>query len=149
MGNWRQMPLSLPNFLDVREQCQSCAGMSAWATGWLNLSGGTEPEKVQYAVASVNLFSVLGVRPTLGRDFLPEEDKLGGIRAVIISHGLWQRRFNANQQLMGQSIVLDGQSYEVCGVLPASFRFVSFPKETEVWLPFGLDPLALMKPCAE
>ena len=81
MGNWRQMPLSLPNFLDVREQCQSCAGMSAWATGWLNLSGGTEPEKVQYAVASVNLFSVLGVRPMLGRDFLPEEDKPGGIPA--------------------------------------------------------------------
>jgi putative ABC transport system permease protein len=139
-GNWPQLPLSLPNFLDSREQCQSAA-MSAWANGWFNLSGGGEPEKVQYAVVSANLFSVLGVQPMLGRDFGPEEDKPVGARAIIISHGLWQRRLSANPNLIGQTVTLDGKTFEVCGVLPAGFRFLSFPKETEVWLPFGLDPL--------
>src|SRR6266516_2796207 len=67
-GNWPQLPLSLPNFLDAREQCQG-ATLSAWANGWFNLSGDGEPEKVQYAVVSANLFSVLGVPPMLGRDF--------------------------------------------------------------------------------
>jgi len=140
--NYPQMPLSLPNFLDVREQCHSCAEMSAWSWhGSFNLSGGAEPEKVQYAVVSANLFSVLGVQPMLGRNFRPEEDKPGDARAIIISHSLWQKRFSANPNFIGQTVTLDGRTFEVCGVLPASFRFVSFPKETEVWLPFGLDPL--------
>ncbi len=142
VGNWPQMPLSMPNFLDVREQCQSCAEMSAWSLyGSFNLSGVAEPEKVQYAVVSANLFSVLGVQPMLGRNFRPEEDKPSGSRAVIISHSLWQRRFSANPNFIGQTVTLDGRTFEVCGVLPAGFRFVSFPKDTEVWLPFSLDPL--------
>ena len=140
-GNWPQLPLSLPNFLDLREQCQSCAGMSAWTPGSFSLSGVAEPEQVQYAVVSSNLFSVLGVRPALGRDFLPEEDRASGSRAVIISHSLWQRRFNSDPQFIGQTVTLDGQQFEVAGVLPAGFRFASFPRETEIWLPFGLDPL--------
>jgi len=142
-GNWPQLPLSLPNFLDAREQCQS-AVMSAWTSDSFNLSGaagGAEPEKVQYAVVSASLFSVLGAQPMLGRDFRPEEDKPGNTRAVIISHGLWRRRFNASPNVIGQTVTLDGKTFEVCGVMPAGFRFVSFPKETEVWLPFGLDPL--------
>src|SRR6266545_2933643 len=142
VGNWPQMPLSMPNFLDVRGQCQSCAEMSAWSLyGSFNLSGVAEPEKVQYAVVSANLFSVLGVQPMLGRNFRPEEDKPSGSRAVIISHSLWQRRFSANPNFIGQTVTLDGRTFEVCGVLPAGFRFVSFPKDTEVWLPFSLDPL--------
>ena len=142
LGNWPQLPLSLPNFLDMREQCQSFAEMSAWSLyGSFNLSGGAEPEKVQYAVVSANLFSVLGVQPTLGRNFRPEEDKPSNSRAIIISHSLWQRRFSANPNFIGQTVTLDGRTFEVCGVLPEGFRFVSFPKDTEVWLPFGLDPL--------
>jgi putative ABC transport system permease protein len=143
LGNSPHLPLSLPDFIDVREQCQSCAEMSAWSWhGSFNLSGGVEPEKVQYAVVSANLFSVLGAQPMLGRNFRPEEDKPSSSRAIIISHNLWQRRFGANPNFIGKTVTLDGQAFEVCGILPASFRFVNFPKETEIWLPFGLDPLA-------
>ena len=142
IGNWSQLPLSLPDFLDVREQCQSCDEMSAWSWhGSFNLTGGSEPEKTQYAVVSANLFSVLGIQPMLGRNFRPEEDRPSESRAIIISHGLWQRRFGANPDFIGKTVTLDGRTYEVCGVLPAGFRFVSFPKETDIWLPFGLDPL--------
>src|SRR5262249_49127557 len=86
LRNWQRLPLSLPDFIDVREQCQSCAEISAWSLyGSFNLSGVADPEKVQYAVVSANLFSLLGAQPALGRDFWPEEDKPGASRAIIIS----------------------------------------------------------------
>jgi putative ABC transport system permease protein len=138
--DFAQLPLSLPNFNDVKGQSQAFDGIAAWALGRFNLSGDGEPEQVQYAVVSADFFPVLGARPALGRDFLPSENQPSDSRAVIISHGLWQRRFAGEQSVIGRSVTLDGQSYEVAGVLPQDFRFVSFPKETDVWLPFGLDP---------
>ena len=138
--NMPQLPLSLPNFNDVRAQCQSCESLSAWTIGYSNLTQGKEPERVQYAIVTADFFATLGVRPLLGRAFRAEEDNPSHASAVLISHSLWSRRFGADPTLVGKTITLDGQPREVCGVLPAGFRFASFPKETEVWLPFGLDP---------
>src|SRR5262245_24674399 len=138
--NMPQLPLSLPNFNDVRAQCQSCESLSAWTIGYSNLTQGKEPERVQYAIVTADFFATLGVHPLLGRAFRAEEDNPSHASAVLISHSLWSRRFGADPTLVGKSITLDGQPREVCGVLPAGFRFASFPKETEVWLPFGLDP---------
>ena len=138
-----QVPFSLPNFKDVEAQSQTVEGMSAWTLGRFNLtdsSANAEPEQVQYAVVSSNFFSVVGVAPSYGRGFLPAEEEPGASRAVIISNGLWARRFNSNRDVVGKPITLDGQSYEIAGVLPSGFSFLSFPKETDVWLPFGLDP---------
>jgi putative ABC transport system permease protein len=135
-----QLPISLPNFRDVSAQSESHDGMAAWTSGTFNLSGGEEPEQLQYTVVSASFFSTLGVQPALGRAFLPSEDRPSDSRAVVISHGLWRRHFDADPAILGRSFTLDDKSYEVCGVLPADFRFVSFPKETDVWLPFGLDP---------
>jgi putative ABC transport system permease protein len=95
---------------------------------------------VQYAIVTADFFATLGVQPLLGRAFRAEEDNPSHASAVLISHSLWSRRFGADPTLVGKTITLDGQPREVCGVLPAGFRFASFPKETEVWLPFGLDP---------
>jgi putative ABC transport system permease protein len=136
-----QVPFSLPNFNDVQAQSQSLDGMSAWTLGRFNLTGGsnTEPEQVQYAIVSTNFFSVLGVSPSHGRAFLPEEEKPGTSRAILISNNLWVRRFLSDRNIVGTSISLDGQSYEIAGVLPPGFNFLSFPKDTDVWLPFGLD----------
>ena len=138
--NMPQLPLSLPNFNDVRAQCQSCESLSAWTIGYSNLTQGEEPERVQYAIVTADFFATLGVQPLLGRAFRAEEDNPSHASAVLISHSLWSRRFGADPTLVGKTITLDGQPREVCGVLPAGFRFASFPKETEVWLPFGLDP---------
>jgi len=138
--NMPQLPLSLPNFNDVRAQCQSCESLSAWTIGYSNLTQGEEPERVQYAIVTADFFATLGVQPLLGRAFRAEEDNPSHASAVLISHSLWSRRFGADPDLVGKTITLDGQPREVCGVLPAGFRFASFPKETEVWLPFGLDP---------
>jgi putative ABC transport system permease protein len=148
--NMPQLPLSLPNFNDIRAQSQSCESLSAWTIGHANLTRtnlaqanlarGAEPERVQYAIVSADFFATLGVRPLLGRAFRAEEDNPGNASAVIVSHSLWRRRFGADPALVGNTITLDGQPREVCGVLPDGFRFASFPKETEIWLPFGLDP---------
>ncbi|HET9785762.1 MAG TPA: ABC transporter permease, partial [Pyrinomonadaceae bacterium] len=137
-----QVPFSLPNFNDVQAQNQTLDGMSAWTLGRFNLTGGNEnaePEQVQYAIVSTNFFSVLGVAPSYGRSFLPEEEKPGASRAILISNDLWVRRFASDPTVVGKSITLDGQSYEIAGILPSGFNFLSFPKETDVWLPFGLD----------
>ena len=137
-----QVPFSLPNFNDVQAQNQTLEGMSAWTLGRFNLTDGNEnaePEQVQYAIVSTNFFSVLGVAPSYGRSFLPEEEKPGASRAILISNNLWVRRFASDRTAVGKSITLDGQSYEIAGILPAGFNFLSFPKETDVWLPFGLD----------
>jgi putative ABC transport system permease protein len=149
-ANMPQLPLSLPNFDDIRAQCQSCESLSAWTLGHANLTRtnlaqanlahGAEPERVQYAIVSADFFTTLGVQPLLGRAFRAEEDNPGNAPAALVSHSLWRRRFGADPALVGSTITLDGQSREVCGVLPEGFRFASFPKETEIWLPFGLDP---------
>ena len=117
--------------------------MSAWTLGRFNLTDGSnekaEPEQVQYAIVSTNFFSVLGVSPSYGRSFLPEEEQPGDSRSVLISNSLWARRFASDRNVVGKPITLDGQSYQIAGVLPPGFNFLSFPKDTDVWLPFGLD----------
>ena len=142
-ADWVEAPLSLPNFNDLRDQSSSFESISAWTSGYFNLTGGPSstdaPERVQHAIISANLFATLGVKPALGRDFTIEEDQPGTSRAIIISYSLWDRRFGRDRDVIGRTITLDGQGYEVCGVMPAGFRFISFPGETEVWLPFGLD----------
>jgi putative ABC transport system permease protein len=145
LEDWPELPLSLPNFTDVRDQSQSFESLAAWVSGTFNLSGGAEPEQVQYGIVTANLFSTLGVGPLLGRAFLPAEDQPGCAPVIVVSHSLWQRRFGADPDLVGKALTLDGQSYEVVGVMPSNFRFVSFPKETEIWVPFGLDPFKQRK----
>ena len=143
-----QLPLSLPNFLDVRTRARSFESMAVWTSfneSRFSVTDGCataecEPEKVQYAIVSSNLFSVLGARPELGRDFNAGDDQRATARGVIISRRLWDRRFADRQTVTGATITLDGSRRDVIGVLPAEFRFVHAPREPDVWLPLGLDP---------
>src|SRR5262245_19645237 len=101
------VPLSLPNFNDVKAQTQGFEAMSAWTLGRFNVTdpeNAAEPEQVQYAIVSSNFFSVLGVSPSLGRTFLPEEEKSGRSRAVMISGALWARRFGSDHNVIGKPI---------------------------------------------
>lgn len=138
-----EAPASLPNALDWRTQNQSFEDMAAWTsftTTKFNLIGSDEPEQVQYALVSANFFSVLGVDPIHGRSFVAEEDEQGRERTVILSHSLWQRRFGSDPSLIGKPLTLENQNYTVVGILPPEFKFISFPKDAEVWIPLALDP---------
>ena len=107
----------------------------AAATGTsLTLGGDGEAQYVPAARVSFNFFSVLGLRPRLGRDFLPEEDQPGAAPVVLLGHGLWQRRFGG-QDVVGQDVRLDGVPHRIVGVMPESFRH---PYRAELWVPLAV-----------
>ncbi|MDQ3604757.1 MAG: ABC transporter permease, partial [Gemmatimonadota bacterium] len=135
--------VSPPNFRDWREQNRSFEELTAYTGGNVNLQGVDTPERLSSVAATANLFSVLGVQPQLGRGFAAGEDELGVAPVVVLSDGLWRRRFGADPALIGQTILLDGQQHTVIGVMPPDFRFPAGSGRTEVWVPLQLPPQAL------
>jgi putative ABC transport system permease protein len=136
-----RMVVSPPNFADWRTQSQSFQDMAAYRPQDFNLTGSGEPEQVRGLRVSATMFSMLGVRPVLGRDFQPDEDKPDMPAVVIISNGLWQRRFGAKPNVIGQSIRLGSESTTIIGVMPQGFDFpppITFrgearPVKVELW----------------
>jgi putative ABC transport system permease protein len=117
------------HLLGFREQTHLFSDVAAYfafyGVGDAKLTGTGEPERLTSVPVSQNFFPLLGVKPTLGRLFTPDECKWNGPRAVLLSHALWQRRFAADPAIVGQPITLDRQPVTVVGVLPASFDFGS------------------------
>ncbi|HEV8239991.1 MAG TPA: ABC transporter permease [Thermoanaerobaculia bacterium] len=112
-------------------------GMFSWST--MTFTGtGAEPERVEAADVTANLFSVLGVEPALGRGFAKGEDAIGAPRVVLISWGLWQRRFAGDRGVLGRSVMVDGQPATVIGVMPPRF---AFPERGLAWQPLRRDPV--------
>jgi hypothetical protein len=104
----------------------------------LHLTGAGEPEELLAGAVSVNFFQMIGVHPILGRAFVPEEDKRGNDHVVILSHRLWIRRFRGDAGIVGKRIVLNGESRQVIGVLPADFSWNN--RHTDVWVPYATAP---------
>ena len=127
---------SLPDFLDWRSQNQSFEDLIAISRRSVNFTGDGEPERLIGANVSAGFFTILGAEPLLGRGFLPEEDRPGGGRVVILTHRFWQRRFGTDPDVLGRAIALDGDNYTVVGVAPAGFQL--FPR-TDLWMPLALD----------
>jgi putative ABC transport system permease protein len=136
MGFPRNTP-SPPNFLDWRAQNTVFQGMAAMAPRSFNLTGAGEPERFDGRRVSASIFSLLGVEPQLGRTFLPEEDQPGRGQVVILSYGLWQRRFAAGPEIVGKSITLNGESFTVVGVMPRGFQLPS--SKDHLWVPLAFD----------
>jgi predicted permease len=126
--------ISYPNFLDWQKENQTFSAMAVSRQSSFALLGTGEAERVRGRRCTANLFSVLGVRPVLGRDFAPGEDAPGAGPVVIISAELWQRRFGAASDVPGKSLTVDDRSYTIVGVLPASF---SLYRGTDVYVPMG------------
>jgi putative ABC transport system permease protein len=127
--------LSYPNFLDWRTQSHSYSQMAAVTqTGW-NMSGGSQPETVQGEAVSPNYLGMLGVRPMIGRDFEPSEEKAGTNRVAMLHYPMWQSHFGADPNVIGKTIALNGQSYTVIGVLPRGFRSLN---KIDVMVPIGV-----------
>jgi predicted permease len=135
--NLAQASLSPPSYIEYRDMTSSFEQVAAGA-GWdANLTGAGEPERLQGARVSANYFTTLGVEPEHGRGFLPEEDQPGGNKVVVISHGLWARRFGSDPNLVGNTISLNGTSYTVVGITPPGFAFF---REVDLFTPIAFTP---------
>jgi predicted permease len=142
---WRDLPSSFSagNWADVNRQQRSFQYFVPAHAENFNLAGVEAPENVNGARVGFDYFAMLGVRPALGRSFLPEEDAPGRGEVVILSDGLWRRRFGAERGVIGREIRLDGRPHTVIGVMPASMDYTVFGED--VWVPtaFSVDRLAM------
>jgi putative ABC transport system permease protein len=126
------------NFFDLRRQNQMFEDVGAFGQLSINLTGEGEPERLEGQLVTANVFALLGVPPALGRTFAPEEDQLGREHVAVLSDVLWQRRFNRDPGIINRSITLNGESFLVVGVMPASFFFPE--REVELWVPWAMEP---------
>lgn len=140
-GGVENVPFSPPDFLDLERDQQSFEDVAAYVNIPLELSGRPEPIRIEGAKVSAGLFSLLGVRPLLGRDFRPEEDR-PGMDVAVLSWGLWQSRYGGDRSIVGQTVTLDRRPYTVTGVMPAGFEFPRRGpqynnKPASVWVPMA------------
>src|SRR5215210_751519 len=129
-----EMSISYPNFLDWRAHNQTFEKMGVYNRASYNLTGVGEAERIVTGQVSADLFSVLRVNPLYGRVFTNEEDKPGGTPVVVLSYGLWQRRFGGQTSILNQPITLNGKSYTVIGIMPETY---AYPSRAEMWVPVG------------
>lgn len=134
-----QVELSPGDFQDFHRAATSFSAMAAYVTvpQGFNMTGQGEAERLEARYANSGFLPLLGIQPVAGRAFSPEEDKPGATPSVMLTHRLWQSRFGARPEVVGRTLLLDGQSYTIVGVLPATFRV---SPTTDVWLPVGLFP---------
>jgi predicted permease len=125
------------NFLDYQEQNHVFAHMATFGGGGVTLTGLTQPERIRAGYVTPEFFDLLQVHPTLGRSFVPEEGQAGRNCVVLLSHGIWERRFGADPGIVGRTISLNTAPYEVIGVLPRGFDFTvpGYFHQVEVWTP--------------
>lgn len=139
-GGLSYLPLSYPNFLDLRERSGAFADLFVFRRQRLSFAAGDgEPELVAGHFVSTNYFEVLGLRPALGQTFVPGDDRAqGGDPVIVLGHDLWRRRFGADPGVVGRSLVLNDVGYRVLGVAPAGFRGTQLTSPAEFWLPVTL-----------
>jgi putative ABC transport system permease protein len=122
------------NFRDWKEQNHVFDLLAARQPISMNLTSNDQPEKIQGEKVTAEYFQTLGINPVAGRGFLAEEDKPGGEPVVLLSHGLWQRRFGGDSKIIGQTITLNGQSTTVAGIMPNDYR-----PNIEFWVPLAIN----------
>jgi putative ABC transport system permease protein len=130
--------VSGPTFKDWQHQSKVLQDMTAYEWRSTSLTGEGLPESAQAYMVEPNFFSLCGAQPLLGRTFLPEEATPGNDGVVILSAGLWERRYAADPNVIGKTIHVDGRPLVVVGVMPKSFRY---PLATDLWVPLALDKL--------
>jgi len=145
----QEFNISSGGFTVLRDQKQVFEQVAAFLPmlDSASITGDGEPEFLGGVTVSANLFTLLGVEARYGRTFLPEEEKPGSDRVVVISHGLWQRRFGSDQKIVGRTIAIDNEPYTVVGVMPAGFQFPLdgmwtgwLPRAIDIYIPLVLTP---------
>jgi putative ABC transport system permease protein len=128
--------MSPPNFLDVRRLNRSIENMAAHDESGFSLTGGGDPVRLEGSSVSASFFDVLRVTPILGRTFRAEENEPAKGDVLILSHGLWVRRFGGDSAVIGRPVMLDGKRRVIIGVMPAGF---SYPEGRDRWVPLAYD----------
>jgi predicted permease len=143
--HFERASISYPNFLDWQRQNHTFVSMAAFRPDAFNLTGTGAAEHIRGEMVSADFFSTLGVQPLTGRWFTAEEDRLGGAPDVVISAGLWKRKFGSMSNIVGGRLTLNGTGYTIVGVLPTNFqlRMQAFPTNIDVFVPIGqwTDPV--------
>src|SRR5262245_3710939 len=138
MPNFDVASLPYPNFRDWQKENQTFSAMAIWRGFGFSLTGAGEAERVSAQFVSADFFSLLGVKPALGRNFAPGEDEVGASPVVLISANFWRRKFGLSPDAVGKSLALDDKSYTIVGVLPSNF---SLPlggfSGSDVYAPIG------------
>jgi len=124
---------SYENYVDWRDQSHSFESLEATRGATITLTGDGEPERLNSRYATAGMFPLLGVGAIAGRTFHPDEDRAGGAPVVLLSYGLWQRRFGGALDTVGKSITLDSHPYTIVGILPKGFELL---QPADVFLPF-------------
>jgi len=140
-GGLRHFWVSAPEFVDLRRDTNSFEAIEGWVNQGVNLSGASEPVRATASYVSGGMLPMLGVPPALGRVLTPEDDKPNAPLTAVLSHGLWQRGYGGDPNILGRDIRLNGNPCTVVGVMPASFSFP--PGElnpAEFWSPLQIDP---------
>jgi putative ABC transport system permease protein len=132
--NFGQMSISYPNFADWRAQNHVFEKIGVYNRDNYTLTGGGEAEQLRAAQMSADVFDALRVKAALGRVYNNDEDKPGAAPVAVLSHGLWQRRFGGDPNVIGRTLTLNDRGYTVIGVMPQGFRF---PSRVEMWVPVG------------
>lgn len=133
-----RMPQSLGTYFLYGGESPKLEAVALYRELRLNLAGGDLPERIPAAAVTGSFFQVLQVPPQLGRAFGPEEERPGAEPVIVLSNGLWRRRFGADPEILGKTLLADGESVRVIAVMPAQF---AFPDEsTDAWLPLEIDP---------
>jgi predicted permease len=139
-------PVAAADFLDWSKQNRVFEQMAAMYARRINLTGGGEPESAGVLRASASLFPLLGVRFAVGRAFLPEEDRAGAARVVVLGYALWRQRYGADPKLIGQKITLNDEAYTVIGVTAPEFQFPrrgevpGVARKVDLYLPIAFTP---------
>jgi predicted permease len=133
-------PFTYPDLEAMRDGQQSFTGIAACGFAQMSLKAESKPQRVFGMVASANYFDVLGVRPFLGRAFLPEEDtKPGGAPVAVIGYRFWQSHFAANPNIVGQTIEINEHAYTIVGVTPQEFQGSQTGVRTDIWVPIMMQ----------
>jgi len=130
---------SYPDFVDFRNQADAFEGLAAYEETVLNMTGNSDAERVRGVYVTGDYFNVLGVKASLGRTIQPSDDVAKGEVPVVISDALWQRRFGANPNIVGQTLKLNNHTYSIAGVVEKSFRGLRLGLPPEFWLPMSVE----------
>src|SRR5215470_16020480 len=131
--------LSYPDFVDFQKQNQAFERLAAYRARGITMITDSGAIRLRGVIAGSDLFPLLGVNALYGRVFVPAEDKPGGGRAVILSHSLWQNRFNADPSVVGRTAPVNGESYTIVGVAPPDFQFPIEAEPVDIWINFARD----------
>jgi len=137
--NFKEGSISYPNFLDWQRENHAFTAIAAYRPDSFTLTGAGQGEQVLGEMVSADFFSILGVKPLMGRMFTSQEDQLGAGHVALVSSGFWRRKFGSSPDILGSRMVLNGEGYTIIGVIPASFHLLlpNFHDNNEVFVPVG------------